>query len=145
MKKYIIAGLLVWLPLAITIWVLLWILGLMDGVFQTLLGAATAVLPHGASAMLGIRLSSTDAETVAKTLVALGGKDAGASPFNEGDRRVDFGQTWIDVAPEGVAGGRAGGGIVEVVLASSEADLPSEGKLLDLGLAHGAPIRLVRG
>jgi len=52
-KKYIVAGLLVWLPLAITIWVLLWILGLMDGVFQTLLGAATAVLPHGASAMLG--------------------------------------------------------------------------------------------
>ena len=45
MKKYIIAGLLVWLPLAITIWVLLWILGLMDSVFQTLLGAATAVLP----------------------------------------------------------------------------------------------------
>ena len=41
----IIAGLLVWLPLAITIWVLLWILGLMDSVFQTLLGAATAVLP----------------------------------------------------------------------------------------------------
>lgn len=100
---------------------------------------------NGASAMLGIRLSSADVETVVKTLVALGGRDAGTSPFNEGDRRVDFGQTWIDVAPESVAGGRAGGGIVEVVLASSEADLPSEGKLLDLGLAHGAPIRLVRG
>ena len=57
MKKYIIAGLLVWLPLAITIWVLLWILGLMDSVFQTLLGAATAVLPASAHALLD-RLSA---------------------------------------------------------------------------------------
>jgi len=55
-KKYIIAGLLVWLPLAITIWVLLWVLGLMDGVFQALLGAATAVLPASAHELLG-RLS----------------------------------------------------------------------------------------
>ena len=52
MKKYIVAGLLVWLPLAITIWVLLWILGLLDGVFQALLGAATAVLPASAHALL---------------------------------------------------------------------------------------------
>ena len=28
-RRYIVAGLLVWLPLAITIWVLLWLLGLM--------------------------------------------------------------------------------------------------------------------
>jgi uncharacterized membrane protein len=56
-KKYIIAGLLVWLPLAITIWVLLWILGLMDSVFQALLGAATAVLPASAHAWLD-RLSA---------------------------------------------------------------------------------------
>jgi uncharacterized membrane protein len=27
LRKYLIAGLLVWLPLAITIWVLLWVLG----------------------------------------------------------------------------------------------------------------------
>ncbi|MFM2054245.1 MAG: hypothetical protein RL456_2282 [Pseudomonadota bacterium] len=52
MKKYIVAGLLVWLPLAITIWVLLWILGLLDSVFQALLGAATAVLPASAHALL---------------------------------------------------------------------------------------------
>jgi uncharacterized membrane protein len=51
-KKYIVAGLLVWLPLAITIWVLLWILGLLDSVFQALLGAATAVLPASAHALL---------------------------------------------------------------------------------------------
>ncbi len=45
MKKYIITGLLVWLPLAITIWVLQWVLGIIDGVFTTLLSAGQAVLP----------------------------------------------------------------------------------------------------
>jgi uncharacterized membrane protein len=44
-KKYFIAGLLVWLPLAITVAVLLWVLGLMDGVFSWLLSGASAVLP----------------------------------------------------------------------------------------------------
>ena len=48
MRKYIIAGLLVWLPLAITIWVLLWLLGLMDGIFSWLLTITQAVLPAGA-------------------------------------------------------------------------------------------------
>ena len=47
MKKYAIAGLLVWLPLAITIWVLLWLLGLMDGMFLWLLTLSQAVLPAG--------------------------------------------------------------------------------------------------
>ncbi|WP_157271281.1 DUF502 domain-containing protein [Azohydromonas aeria] len=45
MKKYIIAGLLVWMPLAVTVWVLMWVLGLMDGVFAWLLAAASALLP----------------------------------------------------------------------------------------------------
>lgn len=52
MKKYIIAGLLVWLPLAITIWVLLWLLGLMDGVFSWLLTLGQHVLPPGADASI---------------------------------------------------------------------------------------------
>lgn len=99
---------------------------------------------NGATAMVGIRLSSVDVETVLRTLVAIGGKDAGASPTNAGDRRVDFGATWIDIAPEAVTGGRAGGGIVEVVLASSDPALPAGGRVLDVGLAHGAPIRLVK-
>jgi uncharacterized membrane protein len=47
-KKYLVAGLLVWLPLAITIWVLSWLLGAMDGVFDKLLSLAQAVLPAGA-------------------------------------------------------------------------------------------------
>ncbi|MDQ2927255.1 MAG: DUF502 domain-containing protein, partial [Pseudomonadota bacterium] len=33
MKKYLLAGLLVWLPLAVTIWVLQAVLGVLDGVF----------------------------------------------------------------------------------------------------------------
>ena len=45
MKKYILAGLLVWLPLGITIWVLSWLLGVLDGVFAALLSVSQAVLP----------------------------------------------------------------------------------------------------
>lgn len=48
MKKYILAGLLVWLPLGITIWVLSWLLGAMNGVFESLLSASQAVLPMSA-------------------------------------------------------------------------------------------------
>jgi uncharacterized membrane protein len=55
-RKYIVAGLLVWLPLAITIWVLSWLLGALDGVFAALVSAAQAVLPQGAAATLeGLR------------------------------------------------------------------------------------------
>lgn len=99
---------------------------------------------NGAEAMIGIRLSSADVDTVAETLLAIGGKDAGTSPDNPGDRRIDFGTTWVDIAPESIAGGRAGGGIVEIVLASTDTDLPAGGRVLDLGRAHGAPIRLTR-
>ena len=52
LRKYIIAGLLVWLPLAITIWVLLWLLGLLDGVFSWLLTIGQTVLPMGAEASI---------------------------------------------------------------------------------------------
>ncbi len=52
MKKYLIAGLLVWLPLAVTVWVLHAVLGLLDGLFAWLLGASQAVLPAGAEASL---------------------------------------------------------------------------------------------
>ncbi len=42
-KKYLLTGLLVWLPLAITIWVLLWLIGLLDGIFVALLSGVQAV------------------------------------------------------------------------------------------------------
>jgi uncharacterized membrane protein len=52
LKKYLIAGLLVWLPLAITIWVLQAALGVIDGVFGWLLSASQAVLPEAARGTL---------------------------------------------------------------------------------------------
>ncbi|MBC7939401.1 MAG: DUF502 domain-containing protein [Chitinophagaceae bacterium] len=56
MKKYLIAGLLVWLPLAITIWVLQAVLGLLDGVFSWFLNAGKAVLPAGAEPFIDLLL-----------------------------------------------------------------------------------------
>ncbi len=50
MKKYLVAGLLVWLPLAVTIWLLSWLLGSLDGVFAAVLSATQAVLPESARA-----------------------------------------------------------------------------------------------
>lgn len=52
MKKYLIAGLLVWLPLTLTIWVLTSVLGLLDGMFGWFLTATQAVLPASATAPL---------------------------------------------------------------------------------------------
>lgn len=54
MRKYLIAGLLVWLPLAITIWVLHAVLNTLDGVFEALLSASQAVLPAAAYAPLQV-------------------------------------------------------------------------------------------
>jgi len=45
-RKHLITGLLAWMPLAITIWVLLWVLGLMDGMFSWLLSLSQAMLPE---------------------------------------------------------------------------------------------------
>ncbi len=52
MKKYIIAGLLVWLPLAVTVWLLTAVLGVVDGLFGWLLTGTQAVLPAGAHEFL---------------------------------------------------------------------------------------------
>jgi uncharacterized membrane protein len=40
-----LTGLMVWLPLAITIWVLLWLVGMLDAVFGGFLSALTALTP----------------------------------------------------------------------------------------------------
>lgn len=45
MKKYILTGLLVWLPLAITIWVLKSVVGTLDDVFAWFMVVAQTVLP----------------------------------------------------------------------------------------------------
>jgi len=51
-KKYILTGLLVWLPLAITIWVLMNVIGALDGVFAWVVIAAQTVMPKEFSASL---------------------------------------------------------------------------------------------
>ena len=42
-KKYLLTGLLAWLPLTLTIWVLLWLVGMLDAVFGGFLTALSAV------------------------------------------------------------------------------------------------------
>ena len=51
-KKYLLAGLLVWLPLAITVWVLMWLIGTLDSVFGSLLTGLGTVMPHSQDALL---------------------------------------------------------------------------------------------
>ena len=45
LKKYLLTGLLVWLPISVTVWVLLWLVGLLDGIFLGLLTAMQALSP----------------------------------------------------------------------------------------------------
>ena len=52
MKKYLIAGLLVWLPLAVTIWVLATALGLLGGMFTWFLDGTQAMLPVGSHSFI---------------------------------------------------------------------------------------------
>jgi uncharacterized membrane protein len=44
-KKYLLAGLLVWFPLAITVWVLIWLVDGLDSVLGAVLTAIGTVLP----------------------------------------------------------------------------------------------------
>lgn len=46
LRKYLVAGLLVWLPLAITIWVLGQVLDVVNGVFGSMLSALALVVPY---------------------------------------------------------------------------------------------------
>ena len=103
-----------------------------------------APVPHanGANAMRGIRLASVNADVVVKTLVAMGGKEIGASPDNAGDRRIEFGTTWVDVATSDTEIA-AGNEILEVVLTSTDAKLPAGGQVLDTALSHGGAIHLI--
>jgi uncharacterized membrane protein len=51
-KKYLLTGLLVWLPLAISVWVMLWLVGLLDGIFSGVLTGLLAVTPAGTAPLL---------------------------------------------------------------------------------------------
>jgi uncharacterized membrane protein len=51
-KKYLLTGLLAWLPLTLTIWVLLWLVGLLDAIFGAFLTGITALAPASTGAVL---------------------------------------------------------------------------------------------
>lgn len=53
LRQYFIAGLLVWLPMAITVWLLTWLYGLLDGIFLSVVGAAHAIFPGPQSSASG--------------------------------------------------------------------------------------------
>ena len=44
-KQYFITGLLVWLPMGITVWVLTWLVSLLDSIFLAVLHAADTLIP----------------------------------------------------------------------------------------------------
>lgn len=48
LRQYFITGLLVWLPMGVTVWVLLWLLGILDGIFLGVLSATEAMVPGAA-------------------------------------------------------------------------------------------------
>ena len=45
LRQYFITGLLVWLPMGVTVWVLLWLVGILDRVFQGVLIAFETMVP----------------------------------------------------------------------------------------------------
>ena len=51
LRQYFITGLLVWLPMAVTVWVVTWLYGLLDGIFRNVLSASNAVFPGQAQLM----------------------------------------------------------------------------------------------
>lgn len=69
-KKYLITGLLVWLPLAITVWVILWMVGILDGIFGGVLTGFEALLPVAALPTID-RLRATHGLGVILVVMAL--------------------------------------------------------------------------
>lgn len=51
-KKYLLTGLLAWLPLSLTIWVLLWLVNLLDGIFGGFLTGLAALTPASARELI---------------------------------------------------------------------------------------------
>ena len=51
-KKYLLTGLLVWLPLAITLWVLLWLVGVLDAILGGFLTGVGALTPDSTRSVL---------------------------------------------------------------------------------------------
>lgn len=107
-----------------------------------------SVHANGATGILGLRITTTRLDAVSGTLMTMLGSSAVRTATSFHDRpalRIDFGAGWIEIVDvDESAFGRAGGGILDVLVETDAADVPAEGKELDRKLAHGAPITLCR-
>ena len=73
LRQYFITGLVVWLPMSVTVWVLLWLIGILDGVFGAVLSALVRTLPgFEATAALLLRVPGLGVILVAIVFVATG-------------------------------------------------------------------------
>jgi catechol 2,3-dioxygenase-like lactoylglutathione lyase family enzyme len=93
---------------------------------------------NGATGIVSVAVASADPARAAAALAAMGGEAVPAAA--PGEQAVRFGAGRVDVRPV-APGGREG--LVEAVLAAAAPGLPAAGRALDIGLSHGAPIRLV--
>lgn len=93
-----------------------------------------SVHANGADGIASLTVSTADPRRVADTLVAIGGRDV-ATPKGI---RVHFDACFVEILSLAAAPqGRPGGGIVSVSLTGG-----TGGAVLDLDLAHGAPMTL---
>jgi len=51
-KKYLLAGLLVWIPLTVTVWLLSWMVGSLDSLFRSVLAALSKISPDSATVLM---------------------------------------------------------------------------------------------
>ena len=67
LRHYFLTGMLVWLPMGVTVWLLTWLVGTMDGIFLAVLGALDAIIPG----MHAIAVSLRNIPGLGVALVAL--------------------------------------------------------------------------
>ena len=51
-KKYLLAGLLVWIPVTVTVWLLSWMVGSLDAIFRSVLEALSKFSPANSAALM---------------------------------------------------------------------------------------------
>ena len=73
LRQYFITGLVVWLPVGVTVWVLLWLVGILDGIFGWVLSGLARTLPgFTATAELLQRIPGLGVILVAIVILATG-------------------------------------------------------------------------
>jgi uncharacterized membrane protein len=73
LRQYFITGLVVWLPMGVTVWVLLWLVGILDGIFGGVLSALTRAMPGFAATAESLqRVPGLGVILVAIVIVATG-------------------------------------------------------------------------